>query len=83
MNHFSLEIAYFYFFTHLSQAFRKLINKIHLNAEVDRKIGILVSGVDGFSDVEVDVRRFFKQHTADQRRAVSFKTPMLVVFVFS
>lgn len=79
----SLEITYFDFFAHLSQALGKLVNQVHLDAEVDREIGVLVSGVDCLSDIEVDICRFFEQHSADQGSAVLLEAPVLVVSVFS
>ena len=39
--------------------------------------------IDRSSDKEVDIRRFFKQQTADLRSAVAFYAPLLVLFVVS
>ena len=66
---------------HLKQALGKLLNKIHLNAEINRQIGVLMSRINRPADIEVDVGGFLKQQTRNKRSAVPLEAPVLVAFV--
>ena len=55
-----LEINNFNSLTHFLETFGKFFNKIHLDIEVYRKIGVLVRGVHCSAYEEVDIRRLFK-----------------------
>ena len=60
----SLEIAYLYTLAHFFQAGGKLFDKVHLDIEIYRQIGVLVSGIYRAPDVEIYVSRFFKKQAA-------------------
>ena len=62
-----LEIDDFDFFSHLFEALGEFVDEVHLDVEVDGQIGVLVSGIDGASDEEVDVGGFFEEESADRR----------------
>ena len=61
-----LEIDDFDFFSHLFEARGEFVDEVHLDVEVDGQIGVLVSGIDGASDEEVDVGGFFEEESADR-----------------
>ena len=56
------EIADLNIFAHLLQIFGQLLNQPNLDAEIDRQIWVLMCGINGFSDKEVDVGGLFKQN---------------------
>ena len=65
-----LEIAYFYPLTHLKKAGFKLGDNAHFQVEADGQVGVLVGGVDGTADEEIDVGGFLEEQAADERCAV-------------
>ena len=77
-----LEIDDFDFFSHLFEALGEFVDEVHLDVEVDGQIGVLVSGIDGASDEEVDVGGFFEEESADRRGGVVLVAPFFVEVVF-
>ena len=65
-----LEVANLNSFTHLKKAGLKLGDNAHFQVEANGQVGVLVGGVDGTSDEEVNVGGLLKEQTADERRAV-------------
>ena len=45
---------------HQLQVFREDLDDLELDAQVERKIGVLMGGVHGAADKEIDVGRIFK-----------------------
>ena len=73
-----LKITDFDALAHLFQCFRQLLHQIHLDIEIDGKVGILMSGIDGFAHIEIDIRRLFKKHTADECCPIVTEAPFFV-----
>ena len=71
----SLKITDLDALAHLFERLRQFLHQIHLDIEVDRQVGILVGGVDGFPHVEIDIGGFLKQQAADEGRAVLTVVP--------
>ena len=65
-----LEITYLNSFTHLKKAGFKLGDDAHFQVEADGQVGVLVGGVDGTADEEVNVGGLLEEQAADERRAV-------------
>ena len=55
-----LKVAYLNGLAHLLKTGGQLLHQVHLNAEIDGQIRILVSGIDGPAHVEINVRGFLK-----------------------
>ena len=72
-----LEIADLYSLAHFDEAGLKLGDDAHLQVEADGQVGVLVGGVDGTADKEVDIGRLLEEQTADERCTVLFEGPML------
>jgi hypothetical protein len=62
----SLKITDFDAFPHLFQSFRQFLHQVHLDIEIDGKVGILVRWIDGFANIEIDISGFLEQQAADQ-----------------
>lgn len=59
------------------------MHQVHLDVEIDGKVGILVRRIDGLAHIEIDIGGFLKQQAADEGRAVLTVAPVLIVFVFT
>ena len=79
----TLKIAYLNTLAHFLKTSGQFLNQIHLDVEIDGKIGVLVSRIYSSADVEIDIRRFLKQEPAYHRSAVLFEVPVLVKPVIS
>ena len=54
------EITYLDSLSHFFQAVRKLADQLHFNIKIDRKIRILMCGINRPTDIKIDVGRFLK-----------------------
>jgi len=68
-------------FWYSSWAFRELLDEAHLNVEADRQVWVLVRGVHGAANVEVDVRGLLKEHPRNARSAVLLIAPVRIALV--
>lgn len=79
----SLKITDFDTLPHLFQNLGQFLHQVHLDVEIDGKVGILVRRIDGLAHIEIDIGGFLKQQAADEGRAVLTVAPVLIVFVFT
>ena len=77
----SLKITDFDTLPHLFQSLGQFLHQVHLDVEIDGKVGILVRRIDGLAHIEIDIGGFLKQQAADEGRAVLTVAPVLIVFV--
>ena len=66
----SLKITDFDTLPHLFQSLGHFLHQVHLDVEIDGKVGILVRRIDGLAHIEIDIGGFLKQQAADEGRAV-------------
>lgn len=66
----SLKITDFDTLPHLFQSLGQFQHQVHLDVEIDGKVGILVRRIDGLAHIEIDIGGFLKQQAADEGRAV-------------